>query len=535
MPGCDFTRRDLLRWSAVALAAPLVPPLRWGSTAAVGEVSPANLELVTLTEERAIITWYTGATGSTDAIGRMEPAPADGEVHWGTDPANLDRVAGELGPPTPYHRVELVGLEPGRTYYYQAWSAGQPVPPTRFTVVPGNAVGTTDHGLLTGGPYAFTVPYPPPGRFLFSIVLCNDLHMGETTAGLVGSLPGIIGITQEPGLPPYPEVMLESLVADAAGLGARYLLAAGDITAEALPIDVSRAGDLLNRFGHHQDDYFVTRGNHDRAHSGAAYATCSIGQWQGNDCFSDRFFPADEPTFFRRDLQGLRVIGIDTYDKPGSGSDAGALSPAQLDWFRSELATDRDQPTIVFGHHPLVMQGSPFPTSPSNTLDALQTADIVADYAATPGVFLHHAGHTHRNKRAVLPGAPDVLHQEVAAGKEYPGGFTLLRIFTGGYALNFHKSSSDLARNWSERSRMEINGFWPQFSLGASVADRNTMVERDLSGLEPPDPPPSSTTTVPPTTSTTTTSSTTATTSPASSPSTAAPATALAATPRFTG
>ena len=43
--------------------------------------------------------------------------------------------------------------------------------------------------------------------------------MGETTAGLVGGLP-IIGIQQVPGLPPYPEVMLESLVDDASALGA---------------------------------------------------------------------------------------------------------------------------------------------------------------------------------------------------------------------------------------------------------------------------------------------------------------------------
>ena len=502
MPGCDFTRRDLLKWTAVAFAAPLVQPL-WRvlpAGAGIGDVSPANLELVTLTEERAIITWYTGYTGSNDGLGRMEPAPADAEVHWGTDPGNLDRIAGESGTPTPYHRVELIGLEPGRTYYYQAWSNGKPVPPTPFTLIPGNAVGTTDHGLTTGGPYAFTVPFPPPGTFLFSIVLCNDLHMGETTAGLVGGVPGIIGIKQEPGLPPYPEVMLESLIDDAAALGARYLLAAGDITAEALPVDVSRAGELLNRFGDHRDDYFVTRGNHDRAHIGSGYATCSVGQWQGNDCFADGFFPSQEPTYFRRDLSGLRIIGIDTYDKPGNGGDAGALSPAQFDWFRSQLATDRDQPTIVFGHHPLTVQGSPFPTTASNSLDPAQTAAIVADYAATPGLFLHHAGHTHRNKRTVLAGAPDVVHQEVAAGKEYPGGFTLLRIFTGGYAMNFYKSSSALARNWSERSRQEIAGYWPQFALGASVADRNTMVVRDLSGLEPP---PTTTTTTAPTTSTT--------------------------------
>ena len=51
-------------------------------------MSPANLELVTLTEDRAIITWYTGYTGTDDGLGRMRPgARPDGEVHWGTHPS----------------------------------------------------------------------------------------------------------------------------------------------------------------------------------------------------------------------------------------------------------------------------------------------------------------------------------------------------------------------------------------------------------------------------------------------------------------
>jgi Icc protein len=62
MPGCDFTRRDLLRWSAwAATAAPLVLA---GSgharattrTAGADPVTPVDLELVTLTEDSAVIT-----------------------------------------------------------------------------------------------------------------------------------------------------------------------------------------------------------------------------------------------------------------------------------------------------------------------------------------------------------------------------------------------------------------------------------------------------------------------------------------------
>src|SRR5262249_58430185 len=128
---------------------------------------------------------------------------------------------------TPYHYVELKGLEPGETYYYEARSNDALASPTPFTLIDGNAVGTSDFGLTTGGPYSFTAPQPPPGRFLFSIALCNDLHMGETTAGLLGGST-IPGIQQVPGLPPYPEVMLKALVEDTSALGASFLLAAGD-------------------------------------------------------------------------------------------------------------------------------------------------------------------------------------------------------------------------------------------------------------------------------------------------------------------
>lgn len=488
MPGCYVTRRDLLRWTAIAAAAApagvLLDPLRVGAAPGV-PVSATGLELVTLTEDTAIITWSTGATGSTDELGRLEPTPAEAEVRWGTDPGRLDQVASSGRTDTPYHRVEVTGLEPGRTYYYEARSGDAVVVPTPFSMIEGNAVSTADGPPPASGPYSFTVPPPPPGRFLFSVVLCNDFHFGETVAGHSGDIPALAGVSQVPGHPPYPEVMFESLVEDTSALGAGFLLAAGDITAEAEPVDLATARRLLDRFGDRHEDWFLTRGNHDRAHDGEAWASCRVGQWGGHDCFVDEFFPGDEPTYFADEIQGLRIIGIDTYDRAGKGSEAGLLSPDQMTWFRSTVAESPDQPTIVFGHHPLVVEASPYPSPPGSALDAEQAEAIRSLYGANPGVFLHHAGHTHRNHRSALAGAPGVVHQEVAAVKEYPGGFTLLRVHEGGYALNFHKSSSDEARAWSERSRTQIGGTWPQFALGSRVGDRNAVVERDLSGLKP--------------------------------------------------
>lgn len=494
MPGCNVTRRDVLRWTAFAAAASPAGAVLWlpgraGATS--GDVVPAGLELVTLTEDEAILTWWTGAAGSTDDLDRLAPIPADAEVRWGTDPTRLDRTASSERTDTPYHRVRLTGLEPGRTYHYQAFSGGVPAAPTPFTLIEGNAV-STEPGPATGtGPFAFTTPQPPPGRFLFSVVLCNDFHVGETVAGRAGDIPALMGVSQAPGLDPYPEVMLRSLVADATGLGASFLLGAGDITAEAEPADLRTARTLVDRFGDRRADWFVTRGNHDRAHEGDPYASCRAGRWQGRDCFADEFLPENDPGWFATEVAGLRIIGLDTYDKAGKGSDAGGLSADQEEWFHQTVDADPDRPTVVFGHHPLVLEATPYPVTDGSTLDVAQARAIVERYRANPGVFLHHAGHTHRNHRSDLAGAPGVVHQEVAAVKEYPGGFTLLRVHEGGYALNFHKASSDEARAWTERSRTQIAGTWPQFALGSRVADRNAVVERDLSGLAvaPPRPP----------------------------------------------
>lgn len=471
MPCCRPNRRDVLRSSAILAGMSLVPTSGTGRAYAAA-VRPVDLELVTLTDTSAIFTWYTGAAGTDDGLGRMRPAAADGEIQFGTRPGRLTRTAG--GPSgTPYHYVEVTGLEPGRTYYYRARSAGRTALPTPVA----GAAGTP----LPDGVFSFTTPQPPPGRFLFALALCNDLHLGETVAGLAGGLP-IKGISQAPGRPPYPDVMAQALVADARCRGARYLLAAGDVSSEEVPGDLSRAHRILDRFGRYGRDYFVARGNHDRAHDGPAYAACGPGRWQGRDCYRDEF--AHGPTYFSRDLNGLHVIGLDTYDKPGDGGDAGGLSAEQTAWFETELKAHREQPTLVFGHHPLVTPDAPLAARGGTSLDSAQAASIMAAYARTPGVFLHHAGHTHRNRRTVLPGGR-VTQQEVGAVKEYPGGFTLLRVHSGGYALNFYKTRSDLAREWSERSRQEIAGLWPQFSFGPSVTDRNSVTACDLSGIGP--------------------------------------------------
>ncbi|MHB8467121.1 MAG: metallophosphoesterase family protein [Acidimicrobiales bacterium] len=487
MPACcHLSRRQFLKWAAIVGASPILsalPDQEWAYGASPGLAVPMNLELVTLTETSAIVTWFTGDPTRPDHVGRPAPVPADTEVLLGTSPASLRTVL-HTTTPTPYHYAELTALEPGQTYFYVARSAGVDALPAAFAL--GNPVGTSTLHASVSGPFLFTTPQPPPGRHLFSIALCNDMHVGESVAGLISSVAGGVppGISQVPGEPPYTQVMGDALGPEARARGAELLLAAGDITSEAGARDLAHARAYLDAFGAYRSDYLVTRGNHDRPHHGAAYSHCPPVPFAPGyyDCFREAFFPSGR-TWFATEHHGLRVVGLDTYNKIGGGADNGVLGAEPFGFLRETLASDKDRPTLVFGHHPVSLEASLTTTEPLlfdlNQTEARQVEQL---YAGTPGVFLHHSGHTHRNKRTVSSTAPGVLFQEVASVKEYPGGFHLLRVFTGGYALNFYKFRSPLAREWSERTRQEDFGGYPYYAAG-NVADRNAVVVRDLSGL----------------------------------------------------
>jgi hypothetical protein len=486
-PCCHFTRRQVLKWAAVAASTSLVPVvdpdlLFAPARAAEQKPIPHNLELVTVTETSAVFTWYTGTAGL--AGGSLQPAPGDTELLLGTAHTKL-RPVYYKNDHTPFHYVEIDGLEPGQTYFYEARSGGLAALPA-YTEL-GNPVGTS--ALSTSNlanpltPLMFRTPLPPPGRFLFALALANDVHMGETVAGLVKTLPVVggfpPGISQVRGEPPYALVMCEAMVADARSRGAHALVVAGDVSAEATPTELRDAARTLGKFGTYHKDWFVARGNHDRVHSGTDYMGCRGGD---HDCFDDQFFGPGK-TWFSSNVNGLHITCLDTYDKFGNGGDNGKLSPAQYDWFVNDLAAHKDQPTLVFGHHPLTLESTLVNLEPLIfDLDPAQAQDIQELYAKTPGVFFHHSGHTHRNKRTLSTTATRVTFQEVSATKEYPGGFSLVRFFEGGYAVNFYKTRSDLAREWSERTRQEYVGLDPLYTFG-TFGDRNYVVARDMSGL----------------------------------------------------
>jgi hypothetical protein len=452
-------------------------PRSLSAQAGAGLALPHNLELVTVTDTEAVVTWFTGDPTQPDEFGRPLPVAAPGRVLIGTSPdPSTWREVGAHGK-TAYHYVEIDGLEPGTTYYWRAESAGRPAVPT--------ATPRTDP--TSAAPAAFTTMVPPPGREIGRVAWLNDLHYGEQVAGLAYSNSSLPRGGLPPGFPvdpkhPYWRFMGHAAVQEAGRRGCTLLLANGDLSNEAEPAALLECKQALDRFGRlggtthvHPDGprhYFVTRGNHDRWHSGATYAECTTKDGL-SDCFGDEFTGGFEPgtqhfsiTFGDHDAR-YRFVGLDSND----GSKTGVLRQSELDYLAAEL--DRGEWTIPLFHHPASatasLSGVPPVTDGLDVQDAQKFRDLLGGYDNVAGVY---AGHTHRNNFSTNTETGSVPYFEGGAVKEYPGGYTVVRIFEGGYLVNFWKTSAPECRAWSERSRGEYLGLGPDYQLG-SLTDRN--------------------------------------------------------------
>ncbi|MCP2289039.1 metallophosphoesterase [Nocardia amikacinitolerans] len=462
MSCCGPSRRPLLGAIASAALLSAVPASR--ARAQAVSVVATDLEVVTVTDRSVVLTWTTVAA---DGTGRLVPVPSDAEVRLGAADSTRAPVPVFADPErTPFHYAEIGGLEPGRRYRFEAWSQG-----ARAT--PALSLTTLAHGTpeTTG---EFTTLVPPTGRLLRTIALANDVHYGETVSGLVvGGFPP--GFRQLTGQPPYPEVMLDALLDDLRAREVDRLVVAGDLTSEATPDESRAVRARLDTWGTLGGDYLVTRGNHDRPHVGYQGCTHLGGH---RDCWGDNFLPRQQ--LVEHEVGGLRLLGVDTSELDGSG---GRIERPQFDRLAEVLRADPDRPTLVFGHHPVTRESGLTNTAgPGFVLDGPDSAELQRYYERAPGVFLHHSGHTHRNRRTRPDANIAVEFLEVAAVKEYPGGYSLLRVYEGGYMVNFYKTRAEGARRWSSTTRGEYFGLLPDYTFG-TFADRNHVVARDFSGL----------------------------------------------------
>ena len=435
-----------------------------------------DLEVVTVTDTTATFSWAS-FRGPHPSYGTLAPTvPTTGEVLLA--PAGT-RAPLKLVKASPvargYHLFTVTGLKPGTTYRFQCRSNG-------IAATPGLIATNQTWSPERRG--TFTTLKKPAGKHIVTIAIINDVHIGEDRHGILfADFP--TPITQVPGGKPFPELMLQGALAEIKARGITKVFGNGDTTSEARPKEVSRFIEIMNTFGKHGTDWFVTRGNHDRPHTpksdpNAGYGSFPVlpGTRDHRDPWGTALVPRQQ--MWSTHVGELRIIGIDSSHLDQSG---GVIETGQFAQIERELASDPHRPTLMLAHHPVTQEAANTNLSgPIFTLNAAHSRRLQAAMAKAPGVFMMAAGHTHRVRRTKPDAAKKVDFVELGASAGYPGGYTLLHLYTGGYMVNFHRTSSPEALAWTARARWAGYGFNPEYTLG-TLGHRSYTVARDLRGL----------------------------------------------------
>ena len=369
-------------------------------------------ELVTVTDTSFVVSFTTDIE-------------ADTTVEHGTTPALGQRARLEEG--TRFHQLEVTGLSPGTRYYYQTAS--------------GRARGT----VTDQSPGELTTLVPPPGDLLFTFATLNDTHVGEEVAGLITGTDGTPmneGFTWPDPANPYWQFMNRAAVAAINATPAALTVIKGDLSSTFTETQFLDARAILDEL---TAPYYPVRGNHDRQ-----------GE-QPADYYQQVF--GRDPTWYAFTHEGHRFVLLDSI---GSATGEAAIAADEWTWLESEVAALAGERVLVFLHHPVLGTQRLETADGNRLLDLLQGRGVV-------GIF---SGHTHGAAifhDARLGHAPLVI---TPTSKEYPGGYALYGVYTGGYMQTFRRLDCRECREWIDLTRGEYFGAAPELQLG-KVEDRN--------------------------------------------------------------
>ncbi|HMG39914.1 MAG TPA: metallophosphoesterase [Acidimicrobiales bacterium] len=283
----------------------------------------------------------------------------------------------------------------------------------------------------------------PGGELLTSFCTANDVHFGELECGhLDGFDEGPIYMS-EPDAEPYPTLMNRCAVAEMTEVDPAAVVVKGDLTAfgtldeyeQFLAVYEPAFGDRL----HH------VRGNHD-AYYGETFADTAP---------------------YAVELPGVTLAVIDTAIPR---RESGRVSAESLEWL-DQLAAEADRPVLVFGHHHAWSPDSADRPEGYFGINPDDSERLVELVARRPGILGYFAGHTHRNRVRRFTATGSLPWVEVAAVKDFPGGWAEYRVFEGGILQVFRRVSVPEALAWSEKTRDMYGGLYEGYALGA-LGDR---------------------------------------------------------------
>ncbi len=448
--------RVMPRPCLLLLAVPLL------AGAARAEPAIRRLQLVTVTDTSAVFTWET-------------TEPADAVVLFGEQRGRLDRSAAGAGGPSRFHHCKLTGLRPGKTYYYTCKSGNATA-----------AIGAVESGR-------FVTLTPPPGREVFSFATMTDLHVGQQrTARLV--LHGKVvseGVQwREPGLS-FWQLAVGASIDEINRIAPAFTIIKGDVTEGQSVEEFPKARRLLEGLAR---PYHVVRGNHDALNPFL------------------KTFGLPRP-WYGFDAEGFHFVVLDT--EPLATRDDPALD-RQWKWLADDLKTHRGAWTFVFVHRPVPPKLARPPgtaigedllrmsgglvrrlygpdaehsvnralgyTANVSERHARRLAELLRGHGRIAGVF---AGHLHRNYVGTWPEETGNLpYVETASTKEYPCGYAVTRVFTGGYMHNYYVPRDPRCLEWSAMTRDAYSALGLQSKAG-TLSDRNFVVRFDALNLAP--------------------------------------------------
>ena len=407
-------------------------------------------ELVTVTHRGFAATWTTSQPSDTTVcVWRVARAPRCRTQETGVR----------------FHHAEVRGLRSGTRYRYELRSGGRAEPPS------------------TTNPGSFRTLVPPPGRHLFDFAIVADSHIGERCSG-TGITLGGQSVPPCFSTPGYAAKMLRATVAELNARRIGLTVMPADHTSHGEYDQVAELHEILEELG---GRVLLARGAHDRAGQSPPDPRCG----PDNDCFRAVFFPDRAPgrIFYGATIRRHRFVALDSAE-PATGT-GDLTDQAQRTFMERDLerARQRRRRTFVFFHHPVSEVATTYAVPPLvfGVRPDRGGPEFLALMARFPNVVGVLNSHTHRNFVSYSPQTGARLpYVESGPTKEYPGGYSIVRVFEGGYMRNFHRLSCDFCREWTSTTRGEYLGLYPLYTLGNLSARNFSHLYRSKLPTPPP-------------------------------------------------
>jgi PGF-CTERM protein len=184
-----------------------------------------------------------------------------------------------------------------------------------------------------------------------------------------------------------------------------------------------------------------------------------LGNWDKNeegweDYYLNHMGRSD--TYYSMDRGGYHIVVMDSAIHGEVGGD---LDETQMIWLKGDLDANADKPTLIFLHHMADRTDDIFGITP-------QAQERLNGILSTrPQVLSLHSGHIHQN---ILSSTGEKTNLAYASVVQYPIGYSVIRLYQGGYSQSFLKVDSELAT--SEESRVRINA-----NSGSTNADEEYL------------------------------------------------------------